>query len=174
MPEDAVMLVASEKPYYKLNLDRNGSKEVAVRDIGGQSDLEWHVEQHHVIWALQEDGVSLGDMVFDGENYLSSVEEVEDPASAINVATTDYVNAIAETMVSEVELLASSVADAMPDNQDLQLAVKRFNNKTRIARAAIASKNPETMAVLRDYLSDNEANNAVTIYMYDDGSGVMR
>ena len=175
MGETLKRLVASDSPRGDRTVrDMENDQCITLIDVGSADMLQELMDAGHVVWTLAEDGKTIDELVFDGEDTVLNVREAPVDDNVIAMATTTYVDAIAEAMVSEVELLASSVADAMPENQDLQLAVKRFNNKTRIARAAIASKDPETMAVLRDYLSDNEANNAVTLYMYDDGLGVMR
>lgn len=170
-----VRLIASvlEIPdiYDRMNSE-DGLGFISVVDVFTKEELEDAVNEHRCIWQLGEDGHSFGELLFDGDKWLTDDEFVSKKADSnsidesMSIATKEQVDAVSEIMLSEVELLAQSVAQAVPDNADLQLAIKRFNNKTRIARAALAAHDAQTLDVLAKSLSDNDANNAVTVYEY--------
>ena len=164
-----VRLIASvlEIPdiYDRMNSE-DGLGFISVVDVFTKEELEDAVNEHRCIWQLGEDGHSFGELLFDGDKWLTDDEFVSKKADSnsidesMSIATKEQVDAVSEIMLSE------SVAQAVPDNADLQLAIKRFNNKTRIARAALAAHDAQTLDVLAKSLSDNDANNAVTVYEY--------
>lgn len=149
--DDKVRLVATIKKAADIEEDES----FGLYDLYNPSDLDSAINDGRRIYEINEETGQPEPLLFDGEKWIQDKPEfIRNEAQEVSVATSSYVEAIAEVVQSEIEAIVNEMGPAVAVSLNVSSTGEMsLKDKIAVAREALHDADPIKMATASQLLS---------------------